>query len=95
LEQLIDVLGLDPRPTQIILLNDVLRNKAPDPVELDLRAHATFGARVLVNRVVRSNLLKADPSYTGFATDRPVPWKELLKVEIGALSDELVTKLGI
>lgn len=95
LEELIGVLGLNPKPTQIILMNDVPRNRPPDPVELDLRAHQKFGSRVLLNRVVRSKLLKADPSYTGFATDRPVPWRQLLGVEIGKLSDELIKKLGI
>ena len=63
-------------------------------VEDELRAHTTFGRKVLVSPLYQSGLLEAKTGYTGFATDRPVPWRHLLKREISAVVDELASRLG-
>ena len=64
-------------------------------VEDELRAHNVFGQNVLTHRLRISKLLQADPDYTGFATDKPVPYKDLLRTEIARLTDELARSLGL
>jgi chromosome partitioning protein len=66
----------------------------PGQVESELRA-SSFGGDVLVNRLHKSGLLAANPSYTGFATDKGVAWVGTLRSEVHKLSDELSTRLGI
>jgi len=92
-DRLLSHLGLSPQ--QIILMNGVNRSKTIGPVEAELRAHATFGPRVLVTRLHMSKLLQADQMYTGFATDRPVAWRDTLRKEILTLTTELTGRLGI
>ncbi len=93
-KQLLDKIGPDPSPNQLIIMNGVARGSKPDSVETELRG-SSFGADVLVNRLHRSNLLAANPSYTGFATDKRASWVGTLRTELFKLSDELATKLGI
>jgi len=94
-DKLLDHLPLEEKPTQLALINGVKRNAAPDTVENALRKHKVFGQNVLVARVPNSSLLRADETYTGFATDRPVPWRDLLRAEIGEITDELTDRLGL
>ena len=85
---------IDPKPELLVLLNGIPRQHYQSAVEDELRAHNTFGNRVLTNPLYQSGLLEAKTGYTGFATDRPLPWRELLKHEIGLVVDELATALG-
>ncbi|UWR33526.1 ParA family protein [Sulfitobacter sp. W027] len=86
-DQLFNHLGLSP--DHMILINGVQRYDPACPVEVELRAHAKFGPKVLVNRLVQSKHLLADPSYTGFATDRGGPYSGVLKTEIGKIVSEI------
>ncbi len=86
-DQLFTHLGLSP--THMILVNGVQRNGPISPVEIELRAHKKFGPKVLVNRLVQSKILSADPSYTGFATDKGGPYSNVLRQEIGKIAREI------
>ena len=86
---------IDPKPELLVLLNGISRQNYDSVVEDELRAHSRFGTKVLTNPLYQSGLLEAKTGYTGFATDKPVPWRHLLKKEISALVDELATRLGI
>ena len=86
---------IHPQPEMLALLNGIPRRNYDSAVEDELRAHTTFGRKVLTNPVYHSGLLEAKTGYTGFATDKPVPWRDLLKKEISAVVDELASRLGI
>ena len=86
---------INPQPEILALLNGIPRRNYYPAVEDELRAHTTFGGKVLTNPLYQSGLLEAKTGYTGFATDKPVPWRDLLKKEISAVVDELASKLGI
>ena len=86
---------INPQPEILVLLNGIPRRNYDSAVEDELRAHTTFGPKVLLNPLYDSTLLEAKTGYTGFATDKPVPWRHLLKREISAVVDELASRLGI
>ena len=86
---------IHPQPEILALLNGIARQNSSSAVEDELRAHATFGGKVLTNPLYQSGLLVAETGYTGFATDKPVPWRRLLKKEISAVVDELASRLGL
>ena len=86
---------IDPKPKLMVLLNGIPRQNYNSAVEDELRAHSTFGTMVLTNPLYQSGLLEAKTGYTGFATDKPVPWRSLLKREISVVVDELATRLGL
>ena len=81
--------------THMILVNGISRNAVLSTVEKELRAHPTFGPKVLVSRLVQSKHLSADPSYTGFATDKGGPYSSVLRIEIGNIVQEISNHLGI
>jgi len=84
-----------PKPDITVLLNGIPRTGYDPTTENELRAHKTFGKFVLTNMLRQSKLLAASTDYTGFATDKPVPYRSLLKTEIGAIVGELVTRWGL
>ena len=85
---------INPKPEILALLNGIPRRNYDPAVEDELRAHTTFGRKVLASPLYQSGLLEAKTGYTGFATDRLVPWRNLLKKEISAVVDELALRLG-
>ena len=89
--QLFDHIGLELE--HMILINAVNRQDFASPVEVELRAHEKFGPMVLRNRLVQSKLLAADPSYTGFATDRKVAYSTTLRQEIQKISQEISDRI--
>ena len=86
---------IDPKPEIAVLLNGIPRRNYDRAVEHEVRAHMTFGGKMLTNPLYRSGLLEAKTGYTGFATDKPVPWRDLLRKEISAVVDELASRFGI
>lgn len=86
---------LDLNLAHMILVNGIKRYDNMSQVELELRAHAKFGPKVLKNRLVQSKLLSADPSYTGFATDKGGPYSSILRSEIHNIAQEISVFLGI
>ncbi|NKN10766.1 ParA family protein [Rhizobium laguerreae] len=86
---------LNISPQHLIVINGSKRNAPPSSVETELRAHPKFGTNVLSKKMNHSGILRADQSYTGFATDRKVSWSKVVRQELTALSDELVFTLGI
>ena len=99
LEILYELVGqiptINPKPNILALLNGIPRRGYDRAVEDALRGHMTFGDRLLTHPIYQSKLLEAKVGYTGFATDRPVAWKSLLKQEITAVVDELASRLGM
>jgi chromosome partitioning protein len=91
---LLDRIAPDPRPEQLIVMNAVPRGSSPETVETELRS-SKFAASVLANRLHKSSLLAAQPSYTGFATDKRVAYKEQLKSDMKKLAIELASRLGV
>jgi chromosome partitioning protein len=73
----------------MILVNGVKRTSPMSQIEIELRAHEKYGARVLKNRLVKSKLLSADPSYTGLATDKGGPYSGTVRQELNKLSEEI------
>lgn len=82
-------------PKHLILINDIKRSAKISPVETELRVHPKFGPRVMLNRLAHSKLLSADPSYTGFATDRRGPYSSVVKREINNVADEIAQSIGL
>lgn len=89
--QLFSHLGLNPE--HMILINAVKRNGPTSAVEIELRANQKFGPKVLLNKLVQSKLLAADPTYTGFATDRRVPYSSTLRLEIRNITQEIADRV--
>lgn len=79
----------------MILFNGIKRSAPRSGVEKELRSHIKFGPKALVNRLATSKKLSAEPTYTGFATDIGGPYSAVLKDEIGKISDEIATQLGL
>jgi chromosome partitioning protein len=83
---------IHPKPEITILLNGIPTQGYDPTTENELRAHKTFGTLVLSNKLRQSKLLLASSDYTGFATDKPVPYKDLLRTEIRAIVTELAKR---
>lgn len=89
---------LNPKPQLLIALNGIRRggrDKVATAVEAELRAHPKFGPRTLTEIVPESGVLKARTDYTGFGTERRVTGRDRIKTEVGAVADELASKLGV
>ena len=89
------VISISPKPKIIVVLNGVPRSGYSITVERELRSHPVFGSLTLANRIYRSNILAANPDYTGFATDKMVPYRRLLKNELSMVVDELAERIGL
>lgn len=92
-DRLFEHLGINP--THMTLINGVKRYDPASNVELELRSHKKFGKTVLTQRLPISKLLEANPSYTGFATDKGGPYSSVLRGEIGMIAHEIVDRLGV
>ena len=84
-----------PKPKKLILLDGVPRQHYDRRMEDELRGHEDHGPATLIHRIHHSAMLQAKPDYTGFATDKPGPYKNLLKREIEAVAREIGEKLGL
>jgi chromosome partitioning protein len=85
---------IHPKPEIAILLNGIPSQGYDNRTETELRAHDDFGPLVLTNRLYQSRLLAASSGYTGFATDKPVAYRHLLRTEISAIVTELAARWG-
>ena len=92
-DRLFDHLRLDL--DHMLLVNGIRRTDDISQVEQELRIHPKFGPKVLRNRLVHSKHLSADPSYTGFATDKGGPYSSVLSREIRSIVQEISDHLGI
>jgi chromosome partitioning protein len=90
-----DLPTLKQKPKQLIVLNGVPRSNYNPTVENILRSHPKFGARTLSTPLYYSSLLAANPSYTGFASDKPVPHRQRVTENIRTLAIEIAKELGI
>jgi chromosome partitioning protein len=86
---------LKTKPKLLVLLNGIPRTNYDPTVENSLRSHPEFGSKTLVNPLYHSSILAANPSYTGFATDKPVPNRHRVSANVGALARELGKELGL
>lgn len=66
---------IDPKPEFNIVLNGIPRQGYQTNVEDELRADPEFGPRVLTSKLYESKILAASADYTGFATDKKVPYR--------------------
>ena len=82
-------------PKKMILLNGVPRQRYDRSIEDELRSHPELGPATLKSRLHQSNLLLAKTGFTGFATDRRVPYKNRLRKEISAVATELAELMGV
>ena len=96
LDQLLkEIPTIEPKPKKLILLNGVPRTRYDRSIEGELRSHDSLGPATLLNRLHHSKNLQAKPDYAGFATDKPVPYKNVLKREIDAIAAEIYEALGL
>lgn len=86
---------IEPKPKKLILLNGVPRQHYDRSIEDELRSHPSLGPCTLPQRLHQSAKLQAKPDYTGFATDKPGPYKNVLKTEVSAIAKEVGTMLGL
>jgi chromosome partitioning protein len=86
---------LRQKPKQLVVLNGIPRSNYDPAVENILRSHPKFGARTLSTVLHHSSLLAANPSYTGFASDKPVPHRLRVTANIETLANEIGIELGI
>lgn len=82
-------------PQKMVLLNAVPRRDYDRSIEDELRAHPQLGPMTLTSRLHQSNILSAKPDFTGFATDKQVPYRHRLRAEIRAVATELAQLIGI
>lgn len=86
---------LSVQPKQVIVLNSIPKSNYDPAVENILRSHPKFGARTLSTPVYQSSLLAANPSYTGFASDKPVPHRLRVTANLESLAKEIAQEVGI
>ena len=87
--------SINPKPEIIVVLNGTPKSRYDRRIEDELRAHPVFGSQTLVHPIHHSNMLMANPNYTGFATDKRGPYRAVLRNQISKVVDELASKLGI
>lgn len=80
---------LPKKPEMVILLNGIPTRDYDPAVENALRSSAKFGSKTLSNFLTTTKLLEANPSYTGFATDKRVANRAKLTFRILNVVDEL------
>ena len=90
-----EVPTIEPKPKKLILLNGIPRRHYDRSVEDELRSHHSLGPATLSHRLHQSAKLQAKSDYTGFATDKPGPYRKVLKREIEAIADEVYKALGL
>ncbi|WP_323828903.1 ParA family protein [Pseudomonas sichuanensis] len=83
------------KPKKIIILNGIPRSKYDPTVENELRSDPVYGPMTMVTKLNTSDLLVANPNYTGFATDKNVAYTKALRDKFHLLSDELTVALGL
>ena len=83
------------KPKLIIVLNGIPTTSYDPTVENALRSHPVFGSKTLSTPLYLSKILAANPSYTGFATDKPVPNRHRVSANVEALALELGKELGL
>lgn len=86
---------LQKPPKLLILLNGIPKSNYDPTVENILRSHPDFGPKTLSTPLYQSTILSANPSYTGFATDRAVPNRKRVSSNVEALVSELGQELGL
>ena len=90
-----DLPTLKQKPKQLIILNGIPQSHYDPAVENILRSHPKFGGRTLSTPLYQSSLLAANPSYTGFATDKPVAHRRRVTSNIETLAQEIGKELGL
>jgi len=90
-----DLPTLKQKPKQLIVLNGIPKSNYNPAVENILRSDPDFGLRTLSTPLYQSSLLAANPSYTGFASDKPVPHRLRVTANLEALAKEIGKELGI
>jgi chromosome partitioning protein len=85
---------LATKPKQLIVLNGIPRTRYVPEVENILRSHPKFGKSTLSTPLHHSTLLTASPTYTGFATDKRVPYRDRVNANIETLVNEIGKELG-
>lgn len=86
---------LERKPKLIVVLSGIPRSNYDPSVENLLRSHPDFGTKTLSTPLYHSSILAANPSYTGFATDKRVANRYRVSANINALADELGKELGL
>lgn len=86
---------LTQKPKKIIILNGVPTSNYNPAIENELRSDPEYGPLTMATNLNATKLLEANPSYTGFATDKKVPYSASLKSKMNNLVNELAKALGM
>ena len=90
-----DLPTLRQKPKQLIVLNSIPRSNYDPAVENILRSHPKFGGQTLSTPLYQSSLLVANPSYTGFASDKPVSYRQRVTANLETLAREIANEIGL
>lgn len=90
-----DIGTLPKKPKFLIVLNGIPKSNYDPTVENQLRGHPRFAQKTLSIPLFHSTLLAASPTYTGFASDKPVSNRHRVSANIEQLAREIGVELGI
>src|SRR4029077_4457267 len=94
-KRLLDHPAISPKPNMHIIMNGVPRRNPVTEIEQQILAEPYFGPRLLPVRLHDSGLLKARSDYTGFASERRVSRRTVIKMELRKVGLELCTRVGL
>jgi len=94
-KRLLDHPAIQPKPKMHIVMNGVPRRNPVTEIEQQILAEAYFGPRLLPVRLHESGVLRARSDYTGFASDRRVSNRTVIRSELRKVGLELCTRVGL
>jgi chromosome partitioning protein len=94
-KRLLEHPAIQPKPKMHIVMNGVPRKKPVTEIEQQILAEAYFGPRLLPVRLHDSGVLRARSDYTGFASDRRVSNRTVIRSELRKVGLELCARVGL
>ena len=94
-KRLLDHPAIDPKPNMHIVMNGVPRRNPVTEIEQQILVEPYFGPRLLPVRLHDSGVLRARSDYTGFASERRVSNRTVIRTELRKVGLELCTRVGL
>ena len=94
-KRLLDHPAIDPKPNMHIVMNGVPRRNPVTEIEQQILVEPYFGPRLLPVRLHDSGVLRARSDYTGFASERRVSNRTVIRAELRKVGLELCTRVGL
>jgi chromosome partitioning protein len=94
-KRLLDHPAISPKPNMHIVMNGVPRRNPVTTIEQQILTEPYFGPRLLPVRLHESGVLKARSDYTGFASERRVSRRAVIKLELRKVGLELCNRVGL